>query len=147
MISSMANVINELPHLLPNYLRLRILGNKECLKFGWRHCPVPSPHSRNLTLAIAIKIQAKVDIKLFLSCPVLLDFSFLFQILCTGLSEQTKFWSLLNPVSFKKNFFFFWHFAYHQRISQIFNENIKQVSCAALPNLMVLCKQYFAYLV
>ena len=31
MISSIANLIHELPHELPNDLRLRILGNKEIL--------------------------------------------------------------------------------------------------------------------
>ena len=28
-----------------------------------------------------------------------------------------------------------------------FNKNIKQVSCAKVPNLMILCKHYFAYLI
>ena len=41
--------------------------------------------SRNETLAVAVKKHAKVDIKLFLSCPVLLDLSILFQIFCPGL--------------------------------------------------------------
>ena len=36
-------------------------------------------------MAIAVKEQAKVDVKLFLSYPVLLDFSILFQLLCPGL--------------------------------------------------------------
>ena len=36
-------------------------------------------------MAVAVKKKAKVDIKLFLSCPVLLDFSILFQIFCPGL--------------------------------------------------------------
>ena len=31
MISSIANLVNELPHELPDDLRLRILGNKEML--------------------------------------------------------------------------------------------------------------------
>ena len=46
---------------------------------------VPSLPSRNQTLAIAVKKHAKVDMKLLLSCPVLLDFSILFQIFCAGL--------------------------------------------------------------
>ena len=45
------------------------------LKVGWRHSPVSSLPSRNQTLAIAVKKHAKVDIKLFFSCPILLDFS------------------------------------------------------------------------
>ena len=28
-----------------------------------------------------------------------------------------------------------------------FNKNIKQVSCVKIPNLMVLCKHYFAYFI
>ena len=32
MISSIANLVNELPHELPDDLRLRILGNKEMLE-------------------------------------------------------------------------------------------------------------------
>ena len=31
MISSIANLVHELPHELPNDLRLRILGNQEIL--------------------------------------------------------------------------------------------------------------------
>ena len=34
---------------------------------------------------MAVKKHAKIDIKLFLSCPVFLDFSILFQIFCSGL--------------------------------------------------------------
>ena len=37
---------------------------------------MPSLFSRNSTLAIEVKTHAKVDIKLFLACPILLDFSF-----------------------------------------------------------------------
>ena len=81
-------MIRELPHELQSKLRLRILGNKEILgnlKFGWRHSPVPCLPSRYYTLAIAVKNNAKVDIKLSDSCPVLMDFSILFQIFCPGL--------------------------------------------------------------
>ena len=34
-----------------------------------------------------------LDIKLFLSCLILLDFSILLKMFCPGLSHQTKFWS------------------------------------------------------
>ena len=53
--------------------------------FGWRHSLVPSLLSRNKNLAIAVKKHAKADIKRFMSCPLLLDFSILFQIFCPGL--------------------------------------------------------------
>ena len=56
-------------------------------------CTVPSPPYRKKALAVVVKKHAKVDIKLFLPCPVLLYFSILFQIFCPRLSEQTKFWS------------------------------------------------------
>ena len=38
----------------------------------------------------------------------------------------------------------FWHFLYYQSISPTFKENIKQVSRVKIPNLTILCKQYFA---
>ena len=84
-ISSIAKLVYELPPELPNDLRLRILGNQKYqknLKFGWRQSLVPSLSSRNSTLSIANKNHAKMDIKLFFSCPILLDFCILFQIFC-----------------------------------------------------------------
>ena len=88
-MSSIANLVYEFPHEWPNDLRLAILGNKEILRkyqIWVETClPVSSLPSRNQTLAIAVKKHAKVDIKLFLSFIVLLDFSILFQIFCPGL--------------------------------------------------------------
>ena len=88
-MSSIANLVYEFPHEWPNDLRLGILGNKEILRkyqIWVETClPVSSLSSRNQTLAIAVKKHAKVDIKLFLSFIVLLDFSILFQIFCPGL--------------------------------------------------------------
>ena len=101
----MANLVYELPHELQNDLvvphgifaaggafvptqekkKLRILRNKEILHIlGIRILG---------TLAVAFKKHAKVDIKLFLPCLVLLDFSILFHMPCPGLSEQKNFWS------------------------------------------------------
>ena len=64
VISSIVSLVDE----LPNYSRLKILGNKEI---------------SNLDGDIDNKYKTlyKIDIKLFLSYPVLLDFSILFQIL------------------------------------------------------------------
>ena len=45
----------------------------------------PHSSSRNQTFAIAVKKHSKLDTKVFSSCPVLLDFSILFQIFCLGL--------------------------------------------------------------
>ena len=87
-ISSIANLVYELPHELPNEGRLRILENQEILEKSqvWvGKSLVPRLSSRNLTLVIAVKNHAKMDIKLTFSCPVLLDFSILFQIFCPGL--------------------------------------------------------------
>ena len=71
LISSKTNLVYELPHKLPNSLRLRILGNQEIRKFqknrefGWTHSVVPSLHSRTQTLQMAFEKYAKVDTKLF----------------------------------------------------------------------------------
>ena len=85
-----------MPHMFSNDLRFRILGNKKILgksQIWWRHCIVPSLRSRNYILAVAVKKQANVDIKLSFSFPFLLDFSIFFQIFCPGLPEQAKFCS------------------------------------------------------
>ena len=84
------------------------------------------------TLAISVKKHAKVDIKLFFSCPVLLNFSNFFQIFRTELSDETNFQSKLGPVSFIFHFF------------DIFNKNTKQISCIKVSSLMILRKHCFA---
>ena len=73
LISSISNLVYELPHELPNDLRLKILGNEEIFgksEIAWRHSLVPSLPSRNETLAIAVKQHTKVDIRILFSCPV-----------------------------------------------------------------------------
>ena len=40
---------------------------------------------------------------------------------------------------------FFFYFVYFQSISSIFKKNIKPISSVKFSNLVVLCKQYFAY--
>ena len=59
-------------------------------KLGWTHSIVPSLPSRNQTLVIAVKKHAKIDTKLFFSCPVSLDFFILFQIFCPRLQFFNK---------------------------------------------------------
>ena len=64
------------------------MGNKEILgKFQIWVETYPSTQSpfQKLNLAIAVKKHAQIDIKLFLSCPVFLDLSIMFQISCSGL--------------------------------------------------------------
>ena len=97
--------------------------------------------SRNLILAAAVKKHAKVDIKLFLPCPVSLDFSILSKIFAQDCLRKQIF-DLSSAQS--SSTLIFWHFVYYQSISPIFKENVKQVSCVKIPNLTVLCKQCFA---
>ena len=52
-----------------NDFRLRLLGNKKVLEkpqIGWRHMLVPSLHSRNFFLEIAVKNYTETDTKSFL---------------------------------------------------------------------------------
>ena len=72
LISSITNLVLELPHELPNNLRLTILGNQELLeKFQiWvqrsQFLVFSSQFSfRKYYLAIAVKKYAKVDINVF----------------------------------------------------------------------------------
>ena len=53
-------------------------------------CLVPSLFSRTYTLRIAVKKHAKSDTKLFFPCPILRDYSILFQIFCRGLQVATR---------------------------------------------------------
>ena len=106
LIFSIANLVYELPHELPNDLRFRILGNWKILeKFQIWVDTQPSAQSPFKNLQIAVKKNAKTDTKLLFSCPVLLDYSILFQIFCLRLSEQANFRSLLSPVPFQLQFF------------------------------------------
>ena len=63
LIFSIANLLYELPHELPNDLRL--IGTydfrkyQKNLKFGWKHSLVPSFLSRIQTLSIAVKNTQK----------------------------------------------------------------------------------------
>ena len=82
LISNITNLVQELPHELPNDLRLR--KYQKNVKCGCRRSPIPSLPSRNQTLAIAVKKHAKLDIFLN-SCPILLYLLTLCQIFCAGL--------------------------------------------------------------
>ena len=78
---------------------------------------VPSISSRQI-LPITIKKHWKVDIKLFLYCPILLDFSILFKIFCLSLqvnkllNKLVKIFQILLTIRIKSfDFFFnFWNF-------------------------------------
>ena len=102
---------------------------------------MPSLLFTNSTLTLAVKKHAKVDIKLFLSCPVLLDFSILFQIFSTGLSEWTKYLVVAQPGLLET--LVFGQFEHYQSISAIFKENLKQINCVKIANLTVSCNIQF----
>ena len=72
VISSIVSLVDKLPHELPNYSRLKILGNKEISNLDG-------------DIDNRYKTLYKIDIKLFLSYPVLLDFSFLGVLYMAGL--------------------------------------------------------------
>ena len=66
-------MVYELPRESPNDLRL-LRNYEKNLKIGWRQSVVPiSLLETNFSISVK-KNYAKSDIKVFLSCPVLLDF-------------------------------------------------------------------------
>ena len=82
LISSIKSIVYELPHQLPNDLRLRILSNQEISgklqnyqeKIVWRQSLVPSLPSRNKSFVIAIKNHPEAEMQILCSCPFLFDF-------------------------------------------------------------------------
>ena len=139
MISSIANLVYNLPHESPNDLRLRILRNKEVL--GQSQIWVEtSPWAVSL---LEIKLgnnsqklrKSRYQTFLFLSSfPGFLYFvpNILPKIVWPNKVLFLTRLSLLQTL-------IFWHFVYYQRISTIIKENIKQVSWVKPPTLMVLC--------
>ena len=57
---------------------IKIVDIEKNLKNGWRQSLVRSLPSRNKTLVLVIKYYAKTDIKVFSSCPILLNFLVIF---------------------------------------------------------------------
>ena len=75
LITSTKSIVQELPDKLANDLRLRILRNiGQFSKMGEGRAQYRSLPSRNKTLVLVVKNEAKTDIRVFLSCPILLDF-------------------------------------------------------------------------
>ena len=96
MISSIINLVHELPHDLPDDLRRRMLGNKEIIgksqiwmqtKASAKSTPqkLNSPNSSQTA-------RAEVDAKPPLPCPIPPDPSIPLQIRPPGLPEQTRLW-------------------------------------------------------
>ena len=77
MISSIMNLVNRLPHELPNDLTLAILENLEIVL-----------ESRNEFMAIAIKNCKKEDVKFFWGLSILLGFPLLGRSFCHDCSRM-----------------------------------------------------------
>ena len=140
MISSIANLVYE----LPNDLRLGILGN---IRKTWNlggETWVPSLSSRILNFGNSSQNSRKSRNQFFFLSSFTWFLYFVPNILPRIVSANKILvvtWRILLQT------LIFWHFVYYHSIYQILQEYIKTVSCVKLPTLMVLCKQYFAYLV
>ena len=88
---------------------------------------------------MTVKNHTKVNIKIFLPCPVLLNFSILFQVFRPRFSEQTNFWSKLWSASLKLSFF---DVLYNVKAFLRFKKKIKRGSCVNIQDLMVLYNHY-----
>ena len=126
MIFSIANSVYELPHWLPNDLRLRILENKKILE----KCEIwvetqPSAQSslQKYNVAIVVQKQAKIDIKLFLSSLILLGFSVFFPNIFFRIVWGKKDFGLKS--SLPSSTLCFWYFLCYQTIYQIFKPKYK----------------------
>ena len=98
----------ELPHELPNDLKLKILGNYEILgksqKWVGTRSGMSSLPSRNNFLTIVFKNYANTDNKVFCSCPIFLDFFNFCQIFSGYQYFHTNF--LKKSLTFPKFFSF-----------------------------------------
>ena len=79
LISSITNLVHELPYELPNDLRLRILGNKEILR-----------KISNVGVENSYQETREIGYYILKSCPILLYLFTSCQIFCQGLSKQTN---------------------------------------------------------
>ena len=144
MIRSIANLVNQLSPELPNDSRLRILGNKEILEKSeiWVKTE-SSAQSTFKKLSFGCSSQKTRESR----CQSFLVFSSY-----TGFLQSLQ--NILDTIVWANNFLIltrsrllqtliFWHFVFYQGISPFIKENITQVSCVKIPNLTVLCKQYF----
>ena len=83
LVSSITNLVYDLPHKLPNDLReLRNIRKFQIFVKTWPSAQSPF---HKLNFGNSSQKYAEVDFKLFCSQSILLDFSALFQIFCRGL--------------------------------------------------------------
>ena len=101
LISSIINLVYELPHQLLNDLRLESLGNQELIEnfqiWVETYRSAQSPFQKVTFGNINQKVR-KSSIKVFQSYPVLLDF--LFEIYCPGLQIKSLISFFLFFVTF-----------------------------------------------
>ena len=138
-------MVYELPHDLPNNLRLTILGNKEILGKSqvWVET-FPSAQSpfQKLNFGTTPKSIRKSRYQTFLAKSSFTGFLYFVPNILPMIVWANKL--LVVTRASVLHTLIFWNFVYHQSISPIFKENIKQFSCVKISNLTVLCKQYFA---
>ena len=123
-MSSIVNLVYELPHQLPNDLRFRFLGSQEISEKSqiWMETQLStqSPFNKLALVVVVEKKHVKIDTNFLFSCPVLRDFSILFQIIFPGLYVTQIFYPLkifislyfpekTNLVSTQPIFFIFLH--------------------------------------
>ena len=134
MTSSTANLFYELPHELPNDIRLRILGNKKILGKSQAQSPLQKLKPGN-----SRQKTRKSIYQTFLVLTSFTEFLYFVLNILSRIVWANKVLVLARPSLLQS--LIFWHFLYHQSIPLISKENIKQVSCVKLTNLMALCKQ------
>ena len=132
---------------LPNDLRLRILGNKETLGKSqiWVDTwPSTQSFFQKLNFGNSSQKNRKSRYQAFLFRSSFTRFFYFVSNISPRIIWTNKVLVLTQPSLLQT--LFFWHFVHYQRIFPIFKENIKQVTCVKIPNFMVFCQQYFAYL-
>ena len=108
-------------------------------------CTVPSPRSRKKNFGNSSQKARKGRYQTSLALSSFTVFLYFVPNILPKIVWANKILVLTLPSLLQTLFFL--HFVYNQSISPIFKENIKEISSSAPPNLMALCKQYFANLV
>ena len=95
LISTINNFVYELPHGLPNNVGRseEIKNYQKNAKIGWRQCLGTSLPFRNKNFVTAVKNKVEAVIKVFCSCPVLLDSLTLCQIFLSKIVETKKIYN------------------------------------------------------
>ena len=110
MASSIANLVNKLPHELPNDLGVRILGNKE-ISVKSQSCVDTQPSAQTPFQKLNFgNSSPKINTKVCKCVSKFLDLSSFIRLLKrkrnSSFTRENKFWSYLRPFSLKLCFFF-----------------------------------------